>query len=196
MNCLQSFVLSALAYTSLLCPLLLALLLRPLSFNKVNYLPAGPTPLVFALLAQYHAAIPHVYKYRLATGTSTTGSSSGNSGSLPGLTFTDKSTTYLLAAQLALSQLPGSALAALVGWVIGHAWRNELLPGAARWRVPAWAVRDGREGESYEGLRRRLEGEVRAEGARASGIEGERGAATQQRRPLGTQILDQFRGSF
>ena len=53
-------------FTTILPPLFLALILRPLSFNNFNYLPAGPTPLIFAMLAQYHAAIPHIYKYRIA----------------------------------------------------------------------------------------------------------------------------------
>src|SRR5437868_1358565 len=108
---LQSFLLLILPYTSILPPLLLVLL-RPLTFNNFNYLPAGPTALVFALLAQYHAAIPHVYKYRLSTSPPT----SSTATSPPTLLFSDKSTTYLLSVQLALSQLPGSLLVAAVGW--------------------------------------------------------------------------------
>ena len=38
------------------------LVVRPLSWGRINYLPAGPTPIVFALLAQYHSAIPYIYK--------------------------------------------------------------------------------------------------------------------------------------
>jgi len=168
--------------TSLLPPLLLALVVRPLSFNTVNYLPAGPTPLLFALLAQYHAAIPHVYKYRLATSSSS--SSSGPS-------FSDKSYTYLLAAQLALSHFPGSTLCAAAGWAVGYLWRNEVLPARlVAWRVPAWAVgaAPARRGEGFEALRRRLEGE----GA-GTGVAGEGGP---RRRTLGRQVLDQFRGAF
>ncbi|KAI9806151.1 MAG: hypothetical protein M1833_004558 [Piccolia ochrophora] len=180
-----SFILTTLPYTLFLPPFLLALVLRPLSFNYLNHLPAGPTPLVFALLAQYHATIPHVYKYRVLTSSSDTAHA---------LTFSDKSTTYLLAAQLALAQLPGSALGAAVGWIVGYAWRTEILPGAvgARWRVPGWIVREPGAGVGYDGLRRRLEGE--GEVVRASGVEGrEEGRA---RRPLGSQMLDQFRGAF
>ncbi|KAI9838270.1 MAG: hypothetical protein M1819_005538 [Sarea resinae] len=178
----QSFLFSIFLYSTLISPLLLALVIRPLTFNHINYLPAGPTTLVFALLAQYHATIPHVYKYTIAT------SSSQNS-----LIFSSKSPTYLLAGQLALSQLPGSAIVASVGWFIGYAWRREILPGAAKWRVPGWILREKRQGERFEGLRRRLEGE---EAIAASGVEGRGAAAGRQRRPLGSQILDQFRGAF
>ncbi|KAI9711129.1 MAG: hypothetical protein M1812_007233 [Candelaria pacifica] len=184
-----SFIFSTLPYTTLLPPLTLALILRPLSLNTLNYLPAGPTPILFALLAQYHAVIPHVYKYRLATSSSTTSPPSG-------LIFSDKSMTYLLAAQLALSQVPGSLISASVGWCIGYAWRNDILPGAARWRIPSWVLRDKSGGEGYESLRRRLEGESSVAVGAASGVEGRDGERGRQRRTLGTQILDQFRGAF
>ena len=173
----------------MLTPLILALILRPLSLNSINHLPAGPTPLIFALLAQYHAAIPHVYKYRVVT------SAASSSSTTPdGLLFSDKSVTYLLASQLALSQLPGSLLAASVGWGIGLAWRNDILPDhVMAWRLPPWIVGGRKVGEGFEGLRRRLEGE-----GRASGIEGRdaTGDGGRQRRGMGRAILDQFRGAF
>ncbi len=115
--------------------------------------------------------------------------------------LSDKSATYLLATQLALSQFPGSAVAAAVGWLVGYAWRSEILPGAARWRVPTWfAGKEVGEGHRYEGLRRRLEGESTVAAA-ASGVDGRLGGnaggeGRRQRRTLGTQILDQFRGAF
>ncbi|KAI9673231.1 MAG: hypothetical protein M1817_003094 [Caeruleum heppii] len=196
----MSFCISILPFTTILPPALLALVLRPLTFNRMNYLPAGPTALAFALLAQYHATIPHVYKYRLVTSRSTQG---GNTASAQhqaaGLTFTDKSTTYLLAGQLALAQFPGSLLSAVVGWMLGYAWRNELLPGGiSRWRIPAWLLREKHQGQVYEGLRRRLEAQGGTEST-ATGSEGPvpgAGGRATQRRTLGTQILDQFRGAF
>ncbi|MCJ1253336.1 hypothetical protein MMC24_001147 [Lignoscripta atroalba] len=193
-----SFLLTLFPATTLLPPLLLALVLRPLSLNALNYLPAGPTPLLFALLAQYHATIPHIYKYRIATSSpsSRPGSTSHTTTTPAGLTFTDKSLTYLLASQLALSQLPGSLLAASVGWGVGIAWRNEILPQKLMgWRVPGWIVGGKREGEGFEGLRRRLEGEGRASGVEGSGTERDEGGA-RQRRGMGRAILDQFRGAF
>ena len=108
--------------------------------------------------------------------------------------FSDKSITYLLASQLAFSQLPGSFLEAIVGWGIGIAWRNEILPEKImEWRLPSWIMGGRNEGDGFEGLRRRLEGE-----GRASGVEGREGIVegVTQRRGMGRAILDQFRGAF
>ncbi|KMP01577.1 hypothetical protein CIHG_05965 [Coccidioides immitis H538.4] len=216
---LASFIVSTLPYTTLLPPLLLSLLLRPLTLNTLNYLPAGPTAILFALLAQYHAAIPTTYKYHISTSTG-----ASNSQALT-LRFSDKSTVYFLAFQLSLSQFPHSLLPAAVGWIIGCAWRAELLPGrfsSPSWRIPPWVyggqesafdrrqrsdiigqtqTSHGSEAERYEGLRRRLEGESRAAAAatgervRGSGS-GVDGGDTQRRGPLAGQILDRFRGAF
>ncbi|KAF2228804.1 hypothetical protein EV356DRAFT_522035 [Viridothelium virens] len=206
-----SFLISTTPYTLLLPPLFLTILIRPLTFYHpiTNYLPAGPTPLVFALLAQYHAAIPHIYKYRIATSSSTSttsGSSSSSSSASPtlpalDLTLTSKTLTYLPCAQLALSQLPTSLLTASVGWVVGYAWRSELLPGA-RWRIPEVLWGGGKGGGSreerrrVEGLRRRMEGEVAEVSGSAAGGEGAGEAGEARRRTLGGQILDQFRGTL
>lgn len=179
----QSFLLVALTYTTFLPPLLLSLIIRPLSWGHINVLPAGPTALVFALLAQYHAAIPYEYKYRVSA-----------SDTLPnsGIQLTSKSMSYLLPAQLALSQLPGSAIVAATGWLVGYAYRLDILPGAAGWRVPDRGARR-KERVRFEGLRRRMEGEaVTASGS--VGVEAGVGEGG-RRRPISTQILDQFRGS-
>ncbi|QVM06913.1 hypothetical protein D8B26_001616 [Coccidioides posadasii str. Silveira] len=216
---LASFIISTLPYTTLLPPLLLSLLLLPLTLNTLNYLPAGPTAILFALLAQYHAAIPTTYKYHISTSTG-----ASNSQALT-LRFSDKSTVYFLAFQLSLSQFPHSLLPAAVGWIIGCAWRAELLPGrfsSPSWRIPPWVyggqesafdrrqrsditgqtqTSHGSEAERYEGLRRRLEGESRAAAAATgervygsgSGVDG---GDTQRRGPLAGQILDRFRGAF
>lgn len=199
----QSFVLSTLPYTALLPPLLLALVLRPLTFGRANYLPAGPTAIVFALLAQYHAAVPYEYKYRVATSplasaspglTTTAASTTGNSNTsasnpstrTTGLTLTSKTLSYIPALQLALAQLPGSLLAAAAGWAVGLAYRHDALPGAGAWRVPAWVVgerraRGAREG--FEGLRRRMEDQ--AGGSGSGREEGEGGGRRRARRTLG-----------
>lgn len=187
-----SFLIVLFPITAVLPPLILALIIRPLSFNKINYLPAGLTPLVYALLAQYHAAVPHVYKYRLATSPAPP-----VNAPFVGLTFSDKSYTYLLAAQLALAQFPGSSLSAVVGWTIGYLWRNEVLPGAmTSWRVTGRIVgiAPQKRGEGFEGLRRRLEVENTA--ATATGADGGSGGNVTGRRTLGRQLIDQFRGAF
>lgn len=203
---LQTFLLTTLPYTTLLPPILLTLLIRPLSLNNINYLPSGPTATIFALLAQYHATIPYTYRYRIgstpspATTNNSTDNNTNNDPSAENATQTsqpkppppslslllsDKSTTYIVAAQLALSQFPAMLLPSALGWIVGVAWRAELLPGlspaSTGFRVPAWVVGEqerrggsgsesgGAERERYEDLRRRLEGEVAAS---ASGVEG------------------------
>jgi hypothetical protein len=141
--------------------------------------------MVFALFAQYHAAIPYIYKYRISSSTS--------SNQEYGIMLTSKSTNYILPIQLALSQFPGSVLAAGIGWIVGFAYRREILPGAARWRVPAWVVGGSEQKERYEVLRRRMEGEA----GRATGVEGrEHGQGEARRRGVVGGLIDQFRGAF
>ncbi|KAI4722137.1 hypothetical protein E4T48_01418 [Aureobasidium sp. EXF-10727] len=180
-----SFLLSTLPYTVLLPPLVLMLVIRPLSLFHINYLPAGPTAIIFALLAQYHAAIPYMYKYQVSA---TNSSHSTTSSSI--INLTSKATSYVLPVQLALSQLPGSAIVAAVGWLVGYAYRREILPGAATWRIPDMGA-GKRERERFEGLRRRMEGEA-ATASGSSRVEETEGG---RRRTIGGQLLDQFRGS-
>lgn len=210
---------AVLPYTTIITPLLLALVLRPLSLGTLNYLPSGPTAVMFALLAQYHTSIPHTFKYRISTTgentsrqASTSQNDSTNNNSKRSLTIllSDKSTTYLVAAQLALSQFPASLLPAFVGWAVGTAWRADILPGSKSWRVPAWIVGeketrrpagassavsgngDAEDGERYADLRRRLDAAsaAAAQQGASSGVEGS--SRQSQRRPL----LERFRGVF
>ncbi|TKA59744.1 hypothetical protein B0A55_12901 [Friedmanniomyces simplex] len=182
----NSFLLSTLPYTTLLPPILLATVLRPLSFGRINYLPAGPTPLLFALMAQYHAAIPYIYKYRLSSGMG----SSGNEQTEYGMNLTSKSTSYILPLQLALSQFPGSAIAAAIGWLVGFAYRREILPGATRWRVPEWVIGGTGQKGRYNSLRRRMEGEA----GRATGVDNDNREQPRRRGVVGG-LVDQFRGA-
>ncbi|OAL52343.1 hypothetical protein IQ07DRAFT_562795 [Pyrenochaeta sp. DS3sAY3a] len=203
-----SFLLVTLPYTTLLPPLLLTFVLRPLTFGRLNYLPAGPTSILFALLANYYAAIPYTYRYKLSPWAASPPPSSSSSQSQTqaisalwshSLTLTSKSLSYLPPLQLALSQLPGSLLAAAVGWAVGTAYRRDLLPGAARWRVPGWMVGEEQK-RGFEGLRARLDAEREREGegaGLASGIlAGETGGAGAgaRRRTLGDMVAEQFRG--
>ncbi|KAI0809469.1 hypothetical protein GGR55DRAFT_679820 [Xylaria sp. FL0064] len=186
-----TFIFVTFLLTSTLSPVILALVLRPLSFGLLNYLPAGPTPIIFAALAQYHVMIPHIYKYRIATSISPS-----PTDQFQGLTFSDKSYRYLLALQLALFQWPGSIFGALVGWVVGYAWRMEVLPRSLmRWRIPGWVVgiRTPRRSQEFEGLRRRLEDES-APTAAATGVQGQTGS--ERRRTMGQQVMDQLQGTF
>lgn len=143
-------------------------------------MPAGPTPIIFAILAQYHAVIPHIYRYRVAAS-----AAPPTNDQFVGLTFSDKSYRYALAIQLALFQWPGSLLGALVGWVVGYSWRNDFLPGAmTKWRLPGWmvGVRGQRRRNEFEGLQRRLESEgSTATASGAQGVDADAG----RRRPAG-----------
>ncbi|KAJ5712320.1 hypothetical protein N7493_008788 [Penicillium malachiteum] len=224
---MATFILTTLPFTTLLPPVLLTLVIRPLSLNTFNYLPSGPTATVFALLAQYYATIPHTYRYRIGTTSSsstantstpasaddtnddTSATTSTPKPSPPSLTLllSDKSTTYLVAAQLALSQFPAMLLPSAVGWIVGMAWRAEIFPGLSPsptgFRIPAWLVgererlsgsggaggNNAGERERYEDLRRRLEGEVAAS---TSGLEG---AAGQRRRTAAGNGADMDDGS-
>jgi len=96
-------------------------------------------------------------------------------------------------------------LPSALGWIVGVAWRAELLPGlspgASGFRVPAWMVgeqerRTGNgngsgERERYEDLRRRLEGEVAS--ASASGLEG---SQAQRRNGESGGLVDRLRGAW
>ncbi|GAO14278.1 hypothetical protein UVI_02000930 [Ustilaginoidea virens] len=154
-----------------------------------NYMPAGPTPIVFAILAQYHAIVPHVYKYRVAT---SPGSQANDSA---GITLSDKSYQYAIAFHLSLLQWPGSVLGAFVGWAVGNAWRGGFMPlSLVTWRLPGWMVglSSHRRTAEFEGLRRRLEGENTSATGVTSGMESE-GQQTERRRTMGQKIVDQFR---
>ncbi|OTB04844.1 hypothetical protein M426DRAFT_57886 [Hypoxylon sp. CI-4A] len=187
-----TFVFITYLFTSVLTPAILALFLRPLTLGLFNYLPAGPTPIIFAVLAQYHAMVPPIYKYKVATSIS-----ASTDGQAQGIMFSDKSYRYLLAFQLALSQWPGSLLGALVGWLIGLSWRMEILPRSLiRWRLPGWVVgiRTQRRSQEFEGLRRRLEGEGTS--AATSGVQNQTDNEGSRRRTMGQQVMDQFQGAF
>ncbi|KAK5662862.1 hypothetical protein OQA88_6273 [Cercophora sp. LCS_1] len=188
-----SFILVCSLLTSTIPPLLMTLLIRPLSFGLIDFLPSGPTPIIFAILAQYHAVVPHTYKYKVAL---STGAPTNEDAA--GLTFSDKSSRYLLALQLALFQWPGSLLGAVVGWVVGYCWRNELLPGVlTQWRIPGWMVgiRNQKRNGGFEGLQRRLEGESSSTGA-TTGVQTTTETEPNRRRTMGQQLLDEVRGAF
>jgi hypothetical protein len=165
--------------------------LRPLTAGWFNYMPAGPTPIVYAILAQYHAMVPHMYKYRVARS-----EAPPTNQPFRGLTFSDKSYKYAIALHLALLQWPGSLLGAGIGWVIGYSWREGLLPtGMVRWRVPGWVVglSGQRRSAEFEGLRRRLEGEDTATASGAQPAQGAGDGQAERRRTMGQQIYDQMR---
>ena len=121
--------------------------------------------MVFACLSAWGEEIPRLYRYKVLTG-----SPAAEGQDPPGVLLSDKSTAYLLAAQLALSQFPYQLMPAAMGFMVGSAWMGDLLPGRlGRWRIPAWVVGESaksKERGQYEGLRRRLE----EEGSAADGM--------------------------
>ncbi|KAK3490288.1 uncharacterized protein B0T23DRAFT_381461 [Neurospora hispaniola] len=190
-----SFILLAGLFTAIIPPIFLTVVLRPLSFGVLDYIPAGPTPILFAILAQYHAMIPQIYKYKVALSANTPSNASDDTS---GFIFSDKSTRYLMALQLALFQWPGSLLGAVIGWAVGYLWRNDLLPAAvARWRVPGWVVglRAQKRNDRFDGIRRRLEDEGASTGV-ATGAQPAAEGEGNRRRPLGQQLIDEVRGAF
>lgn len=178
--------------TSFITPILMVVL-RPFTLGFFNYVPAGPTAVIFAVLAQYHAMVPQLYKYRIAAS-----APSPTDDNFSGITLSDKSYKYAIALHLSLLQWPGSIVGAFVGWVVGYSWREGVLPARLiRWRVPRWFVgldTQRRTGE-YEGLRRRLEEETTATTtATASNTQGTQAEGqAERRRTMGEQIVDQFR---
>ncbi|KAJ2902009.1 uncharacterized protein MKZ38_001102 [Zalerion maritima] len=60
-----SFLIISYILSSLLIPLVQVLFLAPLSRGYLTYIPSGPTPIIFSILAQYHAMVPHLYSYRV-----------------------------------------------------------------------------------------------------------------------------------
>ncbi|KAF4575236.1 hypothetical protein EYR40_005028 [Pleurotus pulmonarius] len=80
-------------------------------FHRVglNHIPSGPSALVFNILYQYSRSVPFVYQFRIF-----------------GIPLNNKSFTYVLASQLALSHLPGSGASALVGVLTGMLYRSDI----------------------------------------------------------------------
>jgi CUE domain len=126
----QSFLTFSYLTNSILAPLLLALLFRPLSANRLNYLPPGPTAVLFSLLPLYIHNIPPSYTLHV-------GANTPRPQSPKGLTVTDKWAMYLLYTQLALSQFPGSLICAATGYLTGLCWQFSLVPAALKhFRLP------------------------------------------------------------
>jgi len=105
------------------------LILRPLPFfgTNFNYVPAGPTALVFSVVYQYLRIIPYAYQFKLF-----------------GVSLSDKAWTYALALQLAVSYTPATLLPVLLGLLTGYIYRSDILP-LKGWRVSHKIVRTTRE---------------------------------------------------
>ncbi|KAF4619612.1 hypothetical protein D9613_004924 [Agrocybe pediades] len=89
----------------------------------IDHIAMGPSTLVFAILYQYSRIVPAVYTFKIF-----------------GVPLNNKSFNYLLALQLAVSRLPGSAVAAIAGILTGQIYRSDLAPLKA-YRLPPTIVR-------------------------------------------------------
>jgi len=89
----------------------------------LNYIPSGPSALIFAILYQYWRLIPSAYEFRIF-----------------GLSLSNKSFVYVLGLQLAVSYMPGSIAVALIGILSGQIYRSELA-GLKFYRLPPSLVR-------------------------------------------------------
>ena len=152
----------------MVCIVALGLVLKISTLGWWGYIPAGPSALTIAIVAVWRREIPRLGGFKILLDED---EGRIRSGTASGIELSDKWTVYMLAAQLALSQFPFGLVPALVGWVVGNAWVEELVPGGlVRWRVPAWVVGEDGSGKSgrgrYEGLRRRLQEEEDRDGMR------------------------------
>ncbi|KAJ7771042.1 hypothetical protein DFH07DRAFT_239395 [Mycena maculata] len=106
--------------TTLLATLLEFISLIFFHRTGLNYIPSGPSALIFSILYQYSRIVPSAYTFRIF-----------------GLPLTNKSFTYVFALQLAVSYLPGSAAAALLGVLAGQIYRSDLA-NLKGYRIPPW----------------------------------------------------------
>ncbi|KAF8961106.1 hypothetical protein BDZ97DRAFT_1830359 [Flammula alnicola] len=98
------------AFVSVLVSTLLELISLIL-FHRVglNHISLGPSALIFSILYQYSRIVPPVYTYRVF-----------------GIPLNNKSLTYILGLQIAISRLPSSLAVAIIGILTGQIYRSDL----------------------------------------------------------------------
>ncbi|KAG4301631.1 hypothetical protein PCANB_001888 [Pneumocystis canis] len=124
-----SFIILSLIYTSIIAPVFLGIIIKPLSNGRYQYIPPGPTAIIFSILAQYHMIIPSSYKFKVLN--------SPSFNSKKGLLLSNKIYLYIISFQLLFAQSPGSIIVASIGWIVGRLYAFKCLPGA-NWRIPKW----------------------------------------------------------
>ncbi|KAF8622179.1 hypothetical protein AX15_007291 [Amanita polypyramis BW_CC] len=88
----------------------------------LNHIAMGPSILIFSILYQYSRIVPAAYKFRIF-----------------GIPLSNKNMPYLLALQLAISRLPGSAAVAVIGITTGQLYRSDLA-NLKSYRIPPTVV--------------------------------------------------------
>ncbi|KDQ08269.1 hypothetical protein BOTBODRAFT_191890 [Botryobasidium botryosum FD-172 SS1] len=85
---------------------------------EMNVIPSGPIALIFSILYQHYRIVPSSYTYRISS-----------------ISISNKAPMYFLALQLAIFQPPGSAVAAIVGLLVGLLYRSDII-GLKSYRIP------------------------------------------------------------
>ncbi|EIW76228.1 hypothetical protein CONPUDRAFT_64722 [Coniophora puteana RWD-64-598 SS2] len=93
----------------------------------LNFIPGGPIPLIFAIIYQWFRLVPSAYEFRIF-----------------GVALSNKIYTYVLVAQIAFGNLPGSLAASLVGLVAGVIYRSDMV-NLKHWRVSPAVARFSRK---------------------------------------------------
>ncbi|CAE6524072.1 unnamed protein product [Rhizoctonia solani] len=88
----------------------------------LNYIPAGPIAILFAIIYQYERIVPSAYNFRVL-----------------GITMSNKTFTYLIAFPITISHMPGSMLVALTGLATGALYRSDIT-NLKSYRAPPWFV--------------------------------------------------------
>jgi len=89
----------------------------------LNHISSGPSALVFSILYQYFRIVPSAYQFRIF-----------------GVPLSNKIFAYVIASQLAIGHLPGSAAAAGIGILTGQIYRSDLA-NLKSYRIPPAVVR-------------------------------------------------------
>ncbi|KAF8681303.1 Rhomboid family [Rhizoctonia solani] len=114
----QSFLIAAALVSTLLNFSFLIALHR----FGLNYIPAGPIAILFAIIYQYERLVPSAYNFRIL-----------------GITMSNKAFTYLTAFPMVISHMPGSALVTLTGIATGALYRSDIT-NLKSYRAPPWFV--------------------------------------------------------
>lgn len=125
-----ALVATSYATTSLLVPIVNAVLYSVTGWPGLDTVPGGLTPTLFALLFSYHALVPAVPSLQLSLPGRSTADNAQQT-----MQVTTKWWFYGVAMHLATCRYPGSLVSAITGWVVGALYHScTILP--ASWHLP------------------------------------------------------------
>ncbi|GMM38303.1 Dsc2 protein [Saccharomycopsis crataegensis] len=161
--------------------------------QSLNYA-SGPLPVIGALLYEYSAFIPVVYKFELTD--IIPGGGNGEDNEVPQKTiFSDKIFTYILCLQLSLSEGMDSFVPMFNGWVLGFLVSGQIIPGK-NWRLPYFTQVRKYLYKNTRIVRPNLaptNNSQNATGQPENSRQATPESDTEPVRPLATQFLDSFR---